>query len=71
MPASGAAKAGKFWLDDWSLEEVGPLNVLHRPGTPVTVRDSAGRTTYTEGKDYAALVDPDFNFGGSIARRPA
>jgi len=55
-------KAGKVWLDDWSLEEVGPINVLHRPGTPVTVRGSDG-TTYLEGKDYAALVDPDFNFG--------
>ena len=35
-------QAGKFWLDDWTLEEVGPLNVLHRPGTPVTVRSEDG-----------------------------
>jgi hypothetical protein len=55
-------KAGKFWLDDWSLEEVGPINVLHRRGTPVSVRGSDG-TAYVEGKDYAALIDPDFNFG--------
>lgn len=54
-------KAGKIWLDDWSIEEVGPLNVLHRPGTPVTVRSDDGATTYTEGKDYAALVDPQFH----------
>ena len=24
-------KAGKVWLDDWSVEEVGPVNVLRRP----------------------------------------
>jgi hypothetical protein len=50
--------AGKFWLDDWSLEEVGPVNVLHRPGTPVTVRSDDGATTYQEGVDYAPLGDP-------------
>jgi hypothetical protein len=52
-------KAGKVWLDDWSVEEVGPINVLHRPGTPVTVRSDDGSTTFTEGKDYAALMDPN------------
>ena len=48
-------KSGKFWLDDWSVEPVGPVNVLHRPGTPVTVRSSDGATTYREGVDYAPL----------------
>jgi carbohydrate binding protein with CBM4/9 domain len=52
-------KAGKVWLDDWSVEEVGPINVLHRPGTPVTVRSDDGTTTYTEEKDYATLMDPN------------
>ncbi len=56
-------KSGKLWIDDWRVEEVGPLNVLHRPGTPVTVRDSQGTTTYAEGRDYAPLVDSSFNFG--------
>jgi hypothetical protein len=54
-------KAGKVWLDDWSIEEVGPVNVLHRPGTPVTVRNEAGTVTYIEGKDYAPLQDPHLN----------
>ena len=54
-------KSGKLWLDDWTLEEVGPLNVLHRPGTPVIVRSADGATTFTEGKDYAPLVDKKFN----------
>ena len=51
-------KAGKIWLDDWRVEEIGPVNVLHRPGTPVTVRSEDGATTYAEGKDYAPLMDP-------------
>ena len=54
-------QAGKFWLDDWSLEEVGPVNVLRRPGTPVIVRSEDGTTTYTEGKDYAPLRDPNLS----------
>jgi hypothetical protein len=54
-------KAGKVWLDDWSVEEVGPLNALDRPGTPVTVRSADGATTYTEGQDYAPLVDPGYS----------
>ena len=48
-------KAGKLWLDDWSIQETGPVNVLHRPGTPVTVRSADGSMTYAEGKDYAPL----------------
>jgi hypothetical protein len=52
-------KAGKVWLDDWNIEEVGPVNVLHRPGTPVTVRNEDGSVTYEEGKDYAPLLYPN------------
>jgi hypothetical protein len=54
------AKSGRLWLDDWSLEEVGPVNVLNRPGTPVTVRSEEGDITYSEGKDYAPLKDSRF-----------
>jgi len=54
-------REGKFWLDDWTMEEIGPVNVLRRPGTPVTVKSEDGSITYTEGKDYAPLQDPDFN----------
>jgi hypothetical protein len=55
-------KAGKFWLDDWTLEEIGPINVLQRPGTPVKVKSDDGATTFVEGKDFAPLSDPSFNF---------
>lgn len=54
-------REGKVWLDDWTLEEVGPLNVLRRPGTPVTVRNEDGSITYEEGKDYLPLQDAGFN----------
>ena len=54
-------KSGRLWLDDWTLEEVGPLNVLRRPGTPVTVRSEDGQVVYTEGIDFAPLEDPGFN----------
>jgi len=54
-------KAGKVWLDDWTIEDAGPVNVLHRPGTPVTIRSDDGVTTYVEGRDYAPLKSPDFN----------
>jgi hypothetical protein len=54
-------KAGKLWLDDWTVEEVGPVNVLRRPGTPVTVRNADGSVTYETGRDYAPLHDPQFS----------
>jgi len=49
---------GKFWLDDLSVEEIGLVNVLRRPGTPVTVKGENG-TGYEEGKDYARVGDPN------------
>lgn len=55
-------REGRFWTDDWAVEEVGPLNVLRRPGTPVTVRSDDLQLTYEEGRDYAPLTDPQFNF---------
>ena len=55
-------KSGRFWLDDFSIEEVGPLNVLRRPGTPVTVKSEDGQVTFEENKDFAPLEDPQFNF---------
>ena len=54
-------KAGKIWLDDWTIEDTGPVNVLNRPGTPVTIRSEDGSTTYIEGRDYAPLTSPNFN----------
>jgi len=51
---------GTLWIDDILAEETSLVNVLRRDGTPVRVYD-AGGTTYTEGKDYAAISDPSLN----------
>lgn len=51
-------KGGELWLDDWAIEEIGPINVIRRPGTPVTVRSDDGNVTFEEGRDYGPLVDP-------------
>jgi hypothetical protein len=53
-------KDGKFWWDDLSIEEIGLVNVLRRPGCPVTVRGENG-TTYEEGRDYGKIVDPELH----------
>ncbi len=53
-------KAGKVWWDDFSIEEIGLVNVLRRPGCPVTVRGENG-TTYEEGKDFEKIVDPQLH----------
>jgi len=54
------AKSGKVWWDDLRIEEVGLVNVLRRPGCPVVVRSESGRV-YDEGRDFAAIVDPQFH----------
>ncbi len=64
------ATAGRFWIDDWVIEEIGPLNVLHRPGTPVTVTNHDSSIIYTEGVDYAPLVDSSFS-NENVDRPPA
>ncbi len=54
-------KEGKFWIDDWKIEEVALYNVLRRPGTPVVVKSEDGTIVYEEGKDYEKIVDSYFN----------
>lgn len=55
-------KQGRFWLDGLRIEEVGLLNVLRRPGTPLAVRDAASATVYEEGRDFVPVADPKLNF---------
>lgn len=50
-------KAGRFWIDDLQIEEVALLNVLRRPGTPVTVRSEDTGESYEEGKDFGQIKD--------------
>ncbi len=53
---------GRAWVQSVRVEEAGLVNVLRRPGTPVTVRAGSGSTTYEEGRDYDRIVDPQLNF---------
>jgi hypothetical protein len=57
-----AGQSGRFWLDDLKVEEVALLNVLRRPGTPVTVQDEQTGLVCREGRDYAPIADPKLNF---------
>jgi Carbohydrate binding domain len=50
-------RAGTFWLDDLALEELSLVNVLRRPGCPLTVTDFGDRTVYEEGKDFLPIHD--------------
>jgi hypothetical protein len=58
---SWGGKDGKLWWDDLSVEEIGLMNVLRRPGCPVTVRGDANGVTYAEGRDYEKIVDPNLH----------
>jgi hypothetical protein len=49
---------GTVWVDDFRLEELGPVNVLRRPGCPVRVTSGDGATVYEEGRDFGRLEDP-------------
>ena len=55
-------RSGRFWVDDLEVEEVGLVNVLRRPGTPVTVKSEKTGVVYRENVDYAAIKDPKLNF---------
>jgi hypothetical protein len=50
--------SGTLQWRNWRIEEVGLLNVLRRPGAPVTVKLEEGGRTLEEGKDYEPIKDP-------------
>ncbi len=49
---------GQAWIDDISAEETALVNVLRRPGTPLSVYDPKTMTPFAEGTDVAMVVDP-------------
>ncbi len=57
---SWSGRDGRLWWDGLQVEEIGLVNVLRRPGCPVTVRGENG-TTYIEGADYEKIVDPQLH----------
>lgn len=61
LGASGES-VGNFWIDDLQVEEVGLINVLRRPGTPVKVTSEGDGTEYVEGADYEAISNPEPRF---------
>jgi hypothetical protein len=62
VPSVRGDAGGKFWLDGLKVEEVGLVNVLRRPGTPLAVRGDKTGTVYEEGRDYQSVSDPNLNF---------
>jgi hypothetical protein len=48
---------GKLWIDDARLVEEPFVNLVRRPGCPLTVTSVDGKTEYEEGRDFAELVD--------------
>ncbi len=57
---SWSGQEGKLWWDDLTVEEIGLVNVLRRPGCPVTVRGEDG-AAYQEGRDFEKIVDPQLH----------
>ncbi|MFH1068478.1 MAG: hypothetical protein V1794_02550, partial [Candidatus Glassbacteria bacterium] len=55
------AQTGRFWLDGLSLEEIGLVNLLRRPGTPLVIKGEKSGTVYEEGRDYEKVEDPQLN----------
>lgn len=50
--------AGTLWIDEFTLQELGPVNILRRPGCPLVVKSADGATVFVEGRDYQPLADP-------------
>jgi len=49
--------SGSLWWDDCRLEEAGLVNLVRRPGAPLTVRREGG-AELVEGKEFAPVADP-------------
>ena len=65
-----AGKSGRIWWDDLVIEEIGLVNVLRRPGCPVTVRGATG-AIYEEGADFEQIADPELHIWRAYHQPPA
>ncbi len=61
-PRAIGGKTGRIWLDDLRIEEVGLVNLLRRPGAPLTVSGEHTGTLYEEGVDFAQVEDDKLDF---------
>ncbi|MBL0173942.1 MAG: hypothetical protein IPP94_01545 [Ignavibacteria bacterium] len=50
--------SGRVWWDDFNIEEVPFVNILRRPGAPVTIAFPTGTRVCREGIDVDSLFDP-------------
>lgn len=50
-------QSGRVWWDDISAQEAGLLNVIRRPGAPMSVLTSDGKRL-VEGRDFDEVKDP-------------
>ncbi len=57
-------KSGKVWLDDFRIDPLALVNVIRRPGAPISVKSEDG-VAYEEGRDFEPIRDDKLNF-----RRP-
>ncbi len=57
-----ARTPGQVWVDDVTIEEVGLINVLRRPGCPFSVRGEKSGIEYEEGRDFAPVSDPQMDY---------
>ena len=62
---------GKLWWDDVRVDEIGLVNVLRRPGCPLTVKSDDGGTVYEEGRDFDKIVDPQLSPWHAFHEAPA
>lgn len=59
-------REGRAWVDDCELAEMGLVNVLRRPGCPLTVRSADGSIEYEERRDFARVHDPLLGRAGGV-----
>ncbi|MFC1537292.1 hypothetical protein ACFL4P_00530 [Gemmatimonadota bacterium] len=59
---ASSEQQGRFWVDGLEVEEMGMVNLLRRPGTPVTVRGETSGVVYEEGRDFDKVIDPELDF---------
>ncbi|MBW7998098.1 MAG: hypothetical protein FVQ81_16320 [Candidatus Glassbacteria bacterium] len=54
--------SSRIWIDDMRFEEVPLINILRRPGTPLSVSSAESGEVYLEGTDYEYLEDRYLTF---------
>lgn len=64
-------KAGRLWFDDLTFRPVALVNVLRRPGTPVSVRAAEGEAAFEEGRDVEPIRTARLAFAAPQCEPPS